>query len=149
VVLAGPAMPGFRRFSSLLPTLPWLRVLGVLDEGQKRDFFAGLDVFALPSRVESFGLVFLEAWANGLPNVAYRAGGAAEVIRDGVDGLLVRCGEVGALAEALARLVRDGTPRRRFGEAGRERVGREFRWADRLSRVRAACSDLVAAGVPC
>ena len=41
--------------------------LGVLSERQKRDFFAGIDVFALPSRSDSFGLVLLEAWANGVP----------------------------------------------------------------------------------
>jgi glycosyltransferase involved in cell wall biosynthesis len=113
-----------------------VRRLGVLDEQQKRDFFAGLDVFALPSRSDSFGLVLLEAWANGLPNVAYRAGGVAGVIRDGEDGLLVRCGDVEGLAEALGRMVEDGALRQRLGKAGEERTRREFRWADKLELVR-------------
>ena len=65
VVLAGPAMPNFERFWSSFGPKHRVRRLGVLDERQKRDFFAGLDVFALPSRNDSFGIVLLEAWANG------------------------------------------------------------------------------------
>jgi glycosyltransferase involved in cell wall biosynthesis len=138
VVLAGPEMPNFRRFWGELgprPDAPVSR-LGVLTERQKRDFFAGLDVFALPSRSDSFGLVLLEAWANGLPNLAYRAGGVAEVVRDGQDGLLVRCGDVEALAGALGRLLADAGLRRRLGESGRERAVNELGWAEKLEVVR-------------
>jgi glycosyltransferase involved in cell wall biosynthesis len=138
VALAGPEMPNFRRFWEDFAgrgAVP-VRRLGVLSERQKRDFFAGLDVFALPSRSDSFGLVLPEAWANGLPNLAYRAGGVAEVVRDGLDGLLVRCGDVEALAAGLRRLVVDAELRRRLGEAGRERTLREFRWAEKLQLVR-------------
>jgi glycosyltransferase involved in cell wall biosynthesis len=136
VVLAGPAMPNFERFWSSFGPKERVRRLGVLDEGQKRDFFAGLDVFALPSRSDSFGLVLLEAWANGAPNVGYRAGGIASVIRDGSDGLLVRCGDVAGLAAALRQLAEDPRLRRQFGEAGRARVAQEFRWEDKLRLVR-------------
>ena len=58
-----------------------MRRLGPLTDAEKRDFFAGIDLFALPSRSDSFGLVLLEAWANGVANVAYRAGGVADVIQ--------------------------------------------------------------------
>src|SRR5213076_925877 len=87
LVLAGPEMPNFQRFWRQYGPVDRVRRLGVLDEGAKRDFFAGLDVFALPSRSDSFGLVLLEAWANGVPNVGYRAGGIAGVIRHAEDGL--------------------------------------------------------------
>src|SRR5262249_31498853 len=62
LVLAGPAMPNFRRFWKNYPFAERVRCLGVLTEQQKRDFFAGIDLFALPSRSDSFGLVLLEAW---------------------------------------------------------------------------------------
>ncbi len=136
VVLAGPEMPNFRRFWDAFPHRDRIRRLGVLSDAQKRDFFAGIDLFALPSRSDSFGIVLLEAWANGVPNVGYRAGGVASVIRHERDGLLVRCGDVAGLATALARLARDPEERRRFGEAGRTRAAREFLWADKLARVR-------------
>src|SRR5262245_671465 len=68
VVLAGPEMPNFlRSWHGFTPAGRVLR-LGVLGERHKRDFFAGIDLFALPSRSDSFGLVLLEAWANGVPN---------------------------------------------------------------------------------
>jgi glycosyltransferase involved in cell wall biosynthesis len=143
VVLAGPEMPNFRRFWEEFAgrgAAP-VRRLGVLSERHKRDFFAGLDVFALPSRSDSFGLVLPEAWANGLPNLAYRAGGVADVVRDGLDGLLVRCGAVAELAAALRRLVADAELRRRLGEAGRLRALREFRWQEKLELVRRVALD--------
>ena len=136
LVLAGPEMPNFQRFwTGYRSAGPVLR-LGTLDDGQKRDFFAGLDVFALPSRSDSFGLVLLEAWANGIANLAYRAGGPAEVIHHQEDGLLVRCGDVDGLADALEQLIDDAGLRKRLGRAGRERTVREFRWEDKLETAR-------------
>ena len=138
LVLAGPEMPNFRRFwTGFTPAGPVIR-LGVLDDAQKRDFFAGIDLFALPSRSDSFGLVLLEAWANGIPNVAYRAGGIADLIRDSDDGLLVRCGRIDALADALERLIVNDAMCRQLGERGRQRTRDEFRWRDKLELVRDA-----------
>jgi glycosyltransferase involved in cell wall biosynthesis len=135
VVLAGAEMPNFRAFwSSARPAGNVVR-LGVLNEQEKRDFFAGIDVFALPSRSDSFGLVLPEAWANGVPCVGYRAGGVAWVIRDGVDGLLVKCGDIDALAAALTRLAGNVKLRRGMGEAGRARMP-EFDWGRKLALVR-------------
>jgi glycosyltransferase involved in cell wall biosynthesis len=143
VVLAGPEMPNFQAFWRHYGAAARVRRLGVLDDRQKRDFFAGLDVFALPSRSDSFGLVLLEAWANAVPNVAYRAGGVAGVIRHGEDGLLVRCGDVDGLAQTLEQLATDVVRRRQLGRAGRERTRREFRWEDKLRRVRDVCGEVV------
>jgi glycosyltransferase involved in cell wall biosynthesis len=143
VVLAGPAMPNFERFWEKFGPKERVRRLGILDDRQKRDFFAALDVFALPSRSDSFGIVLLEAWANGAPNVGYRAGGIASVIRHGSDGLLVRCGDVVELSAALRQLADDGDLRRRLGAAGRARLAREFRWDDKLGLVRDVYCSLV------
>jgi glycosyltransferase involved in cell wall biosynthesis len=135
VVLAGPEMPNFRSFWQRYSRRDEVLRLGVLSEQEKRDFFAAIDVFALPSRSDSFGLVFLEAWANSVPNVAYRAGGVPGVIRDGEDGILVRCGAHHALADALVRLCNDPALRQRLGTNGRQRLDRDFQWADKLSLV--------------
>src|SRR5207253_7431181 len=91
LVLAGPAMPNFERcwqaFEARCPAFAakFVRRLGPISDADKRDFFAAIDVFALPSRSDSFGLVLLEAWANGVANIAYRAGGIADVLRRDVD----------------------------------------------------------------
>ncbi len=131
LVLAGPEMPNFRRAWDRFPHRDRVVRSGVLTDEQKRNFFAGLDVFALPSRSDSFGLVLLEAWANGVPVVCYRAGGPADLVRDGIDGRLVACGDLAGLADA----VRQVTPE--TGDAGRQRVATEFRWDDTLAVVRA------------
>jgi glycosyltransferase involved in cell wall biosynthesis len=143
LVLAGPEMPNFKSFWGGYRCADRVLRLGRLDDVQKRDFFAGIDVFALPSRSDSFGLVLLEAWANGVPNVAYRGGGIADVVRHEQDGLLVECGDLGGLAAALTRLAAEGELRRRIGATGRERLAREFRWEDKLALVRRVYEDLL------
>src|SRR5205085_2212790 len=97
----------------------------------------------LPSRSDSFGLVLLEAWANGVANVAYRAGGVADVVRDGEDGLLVRCGALGDLATALMSLSSDSKKRRQLGANGQKRLAEEFRWDEKLSPVRRHYHDVM------
>jgi glycosyltransferase involved in cell wall biosynthesis len=136
LVLAGPEMPNFQKFWNAYSPRGSIKRLGVLSEQQKRDFYAGIDLFALPSRTDSFGLVLLEAWANGKPNLVYRAGGPGQLVRDGLDGLQARCGDVAALANGLERLVHDRGLRHRLGESGLARIGSEFQWTDKLAMVR-------------
>jgi glycosyltransferase involved in cell wall biosynthesis len=135
VVLAGPEMPNFRRFWQGYRFADRVLRLGTLTDEQKRDFFAGIDVFALPSRSDSFGLVLLEAWANGLPNMAYRAGGIADLVRHERDGLLAPCASITELASQLARLIDDNGLRQQLGDAGRSRLS-DFRWPAKLQMVR-------------
>jgi glycosyltransferase involved in cell wall biosynthesis len=141
LLLAGPEMPNFLRVWNDFPRKERVVKLGVLSEAERRDFYAAIDVFALPSRSDSFGLVLLEAWANGIPCVGYRAGGVAEVIRHGVDGLLVPCGDVAGLAEVLGRLTADAALRLSLGAAGRQRVERDCTWAPPLELVRDVYAD--------
>ncbi|MDW8244193.1 MAG: glycosyltransferase family 4 protein [Thermogemmata sp.] len=143
LVLAGPAMPNFRRYWRTRQGHPAITWLGPLTPEQKRDFYAALDVFALPSRTDSFGLVLLEAWANGLPNVAYQAGGPGELIRHEQDGLLVRCGAVDTLAVQLIRLIRNPNWRQTLGSNGQKRTVSEFRWQEKLELVRQTMQETI------
>jgi glycosyltransferase involved in cell wall biosynthesis len=142
VVLAGPDMSNFRRFWRRFcrehPEKSRTHVvrLGVLSEEQKKDFYACLDAFVLPSRSDSFGLVLLEAWANSLPNIAYRAGGPADLVRHEQDGLLIPCGDVAGLARAMTRVVQDDSLCHSLGATGRRRIEPEFRWEQKLEMVR-------------
>ena len=142
LVLAGPIMPNFQQFWERFTQRDRVIVMGVLSEDEKRDFFAGIDLFALPSRSDSFGLVLLEAWANGLPNLAYRAGGIADVIRDSVDGRLVACGEIDALTNILTEWESNPMLRQQLGEAGQSRIQTEFRWEDKLGIVESTLKRL-------
>lgn len=71
---------------------------------------------------EPFGQVVVEGMAAGLPVLAADAGGPAELIDDGVNGLLYPVGDLMALTKQMQRLANDGTMRRRLGEAGRTRA---------------------------
>lgn len=144
VALAGPEMPNFARFWSSFPFRDRVIRLGPLHQDRKRDFFAAIDLFALPSRSDSFGLVLLEAWANRLANIAYRAGGPAEIIRHGVDGFLVPCGSVEDLASAIRDLVRQPAQRAELGRAGFARLG-EFDWSKKLDIVAQECAAIASA----
>ena len=134
VVLAGGDIRDFRRFWQDFDCKDRVRVLGPLNDEEKRDFFVGVDAFCLPSRSDSFGLVLVEAWANGKPVIAYRAGGPAELIHHGDDGLLVPCGDLDGLAEAM-RLMERSELRESLGTVGRGRIEREFCWEDKLNIV--------------
>jgi glycosyltransferase involved in cell wall biosynthesis len=131
VLLAGPAMPKFERAWPKLQTANTQR-LGVIDEATKRDFFQAIDVFVLPSRSDSFGLVLLEAWANAKPVIVYRAGGPADLVRHDVDGLQVACGDVSGLTQAIELLYADETKRSAMGMAGERRVLADFRRDERM-----------------
>ncbi|MBX6313744.1 MAG: glycosyltransferase family 4 protein [Isosphaeraceae bacterium] len=147
LLLAGPSSPEFEAFFAALPpeTSRWLANLGPLSLADRADFFAALDVFAMPSRTDSFGIVFLEAWANALPVVAAAAGGVAEVVAHDHTGLLVPFGDVAALADALQRLLTDPLYARRLGETGRALVcGPGYTWDDRFAILAERTRALVA-----
>lgn len=83
-------------------------------------FYAAADVFALPTFFDPFANATLEAMASGLPVITSRSNGAAEVLRPGVDGLVIdRADDVLGLAEALVSLT-DPAVRAAMGERARE-----------------------------
>jgi glycosyltransferase involved in cell wall biosynthesis len=81
---------------------------------------AGTDVFVFPSLWEGLSLALVEAQASGLPVVASAVGGNPEVVRDGLNGLLVPPAKVDELVAAMLALGRDSDLRRRMGQAARE-----------------------------
>ncbi|MFT5195179.1 MAG: glycogen(starch) synthase, partial [Candidatus Promineifilaceae bacterium] len=82
-------------------------ILGQISHEEKCDLLAACDVFSMPSRIDSFGIAYLEAWANKKPVVAAESWGAADVISVGHDGLLAPFGDVAALAEKLDYLIKN------------------------------------------
>ncbi|MGY8694258.1 MAG: glycosyltransferase family 4 protein [Verrucomicrobiia bacterium] len=89
------------------------------------DLFSQASIFSMTSvnfrkSVEGFGLVYLEAAANGLPIVANRVGGVAEAVSHGENGLLVEPGDQTGLTNAFARLIQDDDLREQMGNNGRK-----------------------------
>ncbi|HEY1423781.1 MAG TPA: glycosyltransferase family 4 protein [Candidatus Acidoferrum sp.] len=90
--------------------------------------YAHCEIFALPSKGEGFGLVYLEAMACGKPVIGGAHGGAPEVIEDGKTGYLVPHGDAVQLATAMEALLSDPALQKEMGRRGKERVEREFRF---------------------
>ena len=91
--------------------------------------YQACEMFALPSRGEGFGLVYLEAMACGKPVIGGAHGGAPEVIEDGVTGYLVPHGDAPQLATSIQTLLSDPAMAQKMGGRGRQRVEREFRFS--------------------
>ena len=89
-------------------------------------FYAVMDVFALASAAEAFGLVLVEAMFASLPVIATRVGGIPGVVDDGRTGLLVPPFSPERFAEGLLRLATDETVRRDMGARGQQRARAEF-----------------------
>ena len=95
---------------------------GAVNQDRIRNLYREAHVFALASFAEGIPVVLMEAMAMEIPCVTTWITGIPELIRDGVDGLLVGPSDETGLAEAIARLMDDTGLRKRVGAAGRSRV---------------------------
>lgn len=120
-----------------------VRVLGKVNDAVKREALRDADVLCAPSLGgESFGMVLTEAFAAGTPVVASEIAGYRDVVRGGVDGVLVPRGDATALAAALRGLALDRPLLARMGEAARERAGR-YAWPQVAREVLGAYEDAI------
>jgi len=108
---------------------------GPVNQDRIREFYARADAFCLPSFAEGLPVVLMEAMAMGIPTVSTYIAGIPELIRDGVDGLLVPAADVDALVGALGRLMESMELRERLGAAGRERVREGFELGANVERL--------------
>jgi len=122
----------------------WVHVLGVVDNQTKWDAIEAATVVCVPSAQESFGRVYLEAWAKGKPVIGGRIAPVMEVVTDGQNGLLVEPGSVAHLESALELLLTDPDLARRLGESGREEQAKRFTWRQVVERVEAVYEGLLA-----
>ncbi len=107
------------------------------------DLMNAIDIMALPSHREPFGIVYVEAALLNLPVVACNAGGAPDVVADGVTGRLIPSGDAGALAQVLVELLGDRAQSAQMGRAGRERALDLFGWEAFLPRLEAVYEMVV------
>jgi phosphatidylinositol alpha-1,6-mannosyltransferase len=127
-----------------------VRFLGRLPDADLASLYASADVFAMLCRnrwggleQEGFGIVFAEAAAAGVPQVAGRSGGAAEAVIDGVTGLVVdRPDDRVEVAAALSRLLDDPALRAVMGVAARQRAEAEFTYDALAARLNAGLGAL-------
>ena len=108
-----------------------------------RPALAAMDIFVHPGAPEPFGLVNIEAMAMGKPVVAFGHGALPEIVLHEETGLLAAPGDVAALAESVARLLREPELSRSMGRAGRLRVEAHFRIERTVSELEGLYQELV------
>jgi hypothetical protein len=115
---ASPAWPG---------VADHVQFVGRVDDLERDRLYSTCDVFVAPSRFESFGLILVEAMMFAKPVVACDAGGMAEIVANGSNGLLVPPGNANALRDAIVSLVRSPELRDQMGAESRNRYERLYR----------------------
>ncbi|HEV3436435.1 MAG TPA: glycosyltransferase family 4 protein [Gemmata sp.] len=102
---------------------------GFVSEQRLDELYARAALYAMPSRGEGFGLVYIEAMRHGLPVIASRHDAAPEVVIDGVTGYTVDLDSPGQLQDRIIRLLQNRELAARLGEAGRRRWAEHFRYS--------------------
>lgn len=111
----GPARADLERYFADLP----VKFMGYLRGERLSQAYASADIFVFPSRLETFGLVVIEAMAAGLPVVAARVGGVSDMVSDGVNGYRFESGDRALLLEGVRRIASKREMMRWMGENAR------------------------------
>lgn len=128
IVGDGDDGPEFRMMASRLGIAERATFAGSLDRATIFDLMAAAGMVVMPSRIEPFGLVALEAAHMARPVIASSVDGLPEVVLDGRTGLLVPPDDASALADAIASLVADPDRARALGQRARARALESFPW---------------------
>jgi glycogen(starch) synthase len=124
---SGPEVDGLRQLVRKRGLAERVVLAGGLSRGQVGWAMRNAAVFVMPSRIEPFGIVALEALAAGCPAIVTSRGGAAEIVRNDECGLVVDPFDSAALSAAIDRLLSQPELNERLAKAGRERV-RRYSW---------------------
>jgi phosphatidylinositol alpha-1,6-mannosyltransferase len=151
VAIAGAGRDHGRLERIIASSMAPVRLLGRVPDDLLPRLYGCADVFAMLCRdrwagleQEGFGIVFLEAAACAVPQVAGDSGGAAEAVVDGATGLVVRQPhDVDEVARSLARLVDDEGLRQLLGRSGRTRVESSFDYDTLAARLEVALGEAV------
>jgi len=112
-----------------------VKIFGPLHEDELIKCYAQADLFVFPSRMETFGLVLLEAMASRLPVISTNVGAAEELVKNSQNGFVVPIGDSKAIAEKIDLLLSDRDMRHRMGENNRKLVEKKFDAETNFSKI--------------
>ena len=124
----------------------WIEFLGAVSPESVPSLLNDATLVVMPSRIEGFGLVALEAAMMGRPVVAARVGGLPEVVLDGQTGLLVEQYDIEEFAQAILKLLDNPEMARQFGAAAYRRAEEVFDWGRYVDRYDALYRQLGGCG---
>ena len=140
----GPSRDELVRLAAELKLEDRVEFTGAVAHDDVKAMLERMDIFAIPSTWEGFGVAALEASAMELPVVGSRIHGLPDVVIEGETGLLVPAADPVPLADAIAKLALDPQLRRRMGEAGRAFVLKEYRWQDNARLMEVLYDEMLA-----
>jgi glycosyltransferase involved in cell wall biosynthesis len=108
--------------------LPNCRAIGLVPVDKVGQYFQEASIFCLPTRLEPFGIVFVEAMSSGLPIVATNVGAIPDFVQDGTTGFLTHPGDIQGIANALTALLSDPPKCQQFGERGYKLAQTRYSW---------------------
>jgi len=117
--------------------LPVILIENFKDDN-KQVMYHAMDIFVLASKGESFGVVFLEAWACRKPVIGANTGAISTLLSEGVDSLLFTPNDANSLAEQMSVLVNDADKRKMFAENGYRKIIEKYTWEKIVASYRAA-----------
>jgi glycosyltransferase involved in cell wall biosynthesis len=122
----GPDRPKLETLADRLRLRDKITFAGRIESQHVVEFLQSLDVFVHATFGESVGMALLEAYGVGLPILTTDVSGVSNMVRHGIDGLMVPVGHPEPLADELGRLISDSELRRTLGRAARERAVADF-----------------------
>ncbi len=118
-----------------LPAAPGVQALGPVPPQEVARYFASSSLFCMPSQLEPFGIVFIEAMHAALPVVAYDLGATPDFVVPGETGSLVAPGRIEALADALVALLREPRRCQALGVNARALAAAAYTWDWTTARI--------------
>lgn len=131
----GPDMESLKAQCSRLDLGETVMLTGAVNQDTILDYYLRADAFVLPSFAEGLPVVLMEAMALGVPCITTHITGVPEMIRDGIEGLLVAPSDTEGLTRAIARLMDDPGLGKALVQAGRSRILAEYTLAGSVRRL--------------
>ncbi|MFX1260097.1 MAG: glycosyltransferase family 4 protein [Promethearchaeota archaeon] len=149
-VFIGPATMAYNMELSKIQKLNNIKIINLTPDNlvgyfdkKKLCAFKEADVYLMPSRSDAFGIAYLEAWASGTPVIGANIGATPEVIRNNVDGFLVKFDNPIDIAEKVVRLLKNKRLRNKLGLAGQNKVSQNYTWDLIAKKTHIAYQDLI------
>ena len=149
-VFIGPSTIAFNRELSKIHKLTNAKIINFTPDNltgyydiKKMTAFNETNVYLMPSRSDAFGIAFLEAWAAEKPVIGANSGATPEVIKNNIDGFLVKFNDPFDIAEKVVKLLKNKKLRRRFGLAGKLKVFKNYTWDIVATKTHKIYQDLI------
>jgi phosphatidylinositol alpha-1,6-mannosyltransferase len=143
IVGTGPDLPSLQELAARSPAARQIVFHRHVPDAALEGHYASARVFAMPSRGEGFGLVYIEAMRHGLPVIGSVHDAAAEVIRAGRTGYVVNLDDPDELAARLIQLLQEPRQAQQLGQAGQQRWTEHFRYTAFRERFLAVLDDFM------